>query len=179
MTVTYKLEPDDLRAFQRYGQKHLPSARRVRYIITVAIIAHALLLTLTSDDHRTGFRIAYFCVLLFVLWILMRALMFVLIRILQWRSFTSDKHRSVICEHTVTLVDDAIVEATPFNESRNRWSGIYRVVDATDYIYIFISLHTAHIIPKRAFTNADSAQRFYERAVSLHSASQQVASTQA
>ena len=101
--------------------------------------------------------------------------MFVVTRIMQWRSYTSDKHRSVICEHTVTLEDDAIVEVTPFNESRNLWNGIYRVVDAADYIYIFISLHSAHIIPKRAFTDGESTRRFYERAVSLHSAAQRVA----
>ena len=175
MTITYKLEPDDLRAFQRYGQKHLPSARRARYIIAVAMVSFSLLLTLTSDDHRIGFRIAYFCVLLFVFWLLMRVWMFVVTRIMQWRPFTSDKHKSVICEHTVTLADDALVEATPFNESRNLWGGIYRVVDAADYIYIFISLHAAHIIPKRAFTDTDSARRFYERAVSLHSGSQRAA----
>jgi len=105
----------------------------------------------------------------------MRFWMFVVTRIMQWRSFTSDKHKSVICEHTVTLADDALVEATPFNESRNLWGGIYRVVDAADYIYIFISLHAAHIIPKRAFTDVECSRRFYERAVSLHSASQRAA----
>ena len=175
MTITYKLEPDDLRAFQRYGQKHLPSGRRANYIMAVATVAGSLLLTLISDDHRTGFRIAYFCFLLLVYWVFMRVLMFVFLRILQWRVFTSEKHRSTICEHTVTLADDALVEATPFNESRNLWIGIYRVVDAADYIYIFTSLHSAHIIPKRAFTNAESIRQFYERATSLHSASHRAA----
>ena len=33
---------------QRYAQKHLPSARRARYVIAIAMVAFSLLLTLTS-----------------------------------------------------------------------------------------------------------------------------------
>ncbi len=175
MTVAYKLEPGDLRAFQRYGQKHLPGARRARYIGAAWIVAVCLWLTLSADDHRIGFRVTYFCVLMLVFWAFIRLSVFVVLRISQWRSYTSDKHRSVLCEHTLTLADDALVEVTPFNEGRNLWRGIYQVVDATDYIYIFISLHSAHIIPKRAFLDVESAQRFYERAVSLQSEAQRVA----
>jgi hypothetical protein len=47
------------------------------------------------------------------------------------------------------------------------------VVDTADYIYIYLSVHSAHIIPKRAFPDADSARYFYERARKLHSEPQQ------
>lgn len=176
MTITYKLEARDLRAFQRYAQKHLPNLRRVRYFIAAWMVALCLWLALSSDDRRIGFRVAYFCVLLLVFWGLMRLVTLVVSRIVQWRSYTSDKQKSVLCEHTVTLADDAFIEATAFNEGRNLWSGIYRVVDTPDYIYVFVSLHLAHIIPKRAFPDADSARRFYERAVTLQSQAQPVAS---
>lgn len=176
MTITYKLEPNDLRAFLRYGQKHLPNARRARYIVNVGMIAVCLLLTFSSNDHRISFRIVYFCLWLLIFWTFMRIWLFITLRLVQWRSFTADKQRSVLCEHTMTLADDALVEVTPFNESRSLWNGVYRVVDAADYIYIFLSLHSAHIIPKRAFPDADSARKFYDRAVSLQSAAQKVAS---
>ncbi len=179
MTITYKLEPHDLRAFQRYAQKHLPSARRVRYILWAVIVGYALLLTLSSDDHRLGFRVFYFCVTLILFWLIMRICMFVFTRAMQWRSYTSDKHKSVLCEHTVTLAEDALIESTPFNEGRNLWSGVYRVIDTADYIYIFITLHAAHIIPKRAFSDIESARRFYERASSLQSGAQRIAQPEA
>jgi len=175
MTITYKLEPDDLRAFHRYGQKHFPSARRARYFIWAVRIAGSLLLTLTSEDHRLGFRIFYFCVLMVVFWAITSGSTFLVTRVMLWRSFTSEKQKSVLCEHTITLADDALIEVTPFNESRNLWSGIYRVVDTADYIYIFISLNSAHSIPKRAFPNPESARQFYERAISLHRGAQPVA----
>jgi YcxB-like protein len=176
MSITYTLEPRDLRAFQRYAQKHLPNLRRARYIIAAWMVALCLWLALSSEDHRFGFRIAYFCVLLLVFWGFIRLATLVVSAIVQWRSYTSDKFKSVLCEHTVTLADDAFIEATRFNEGRNRWSGIYRVVDTPDYIYVFASLHLGHIIPKRAFPDAESARQFYDRAVSLQSRVQPIAS---
>ena len=134
MTVIYKLDAHDLRAFQRYCQKHHPTARRSRNILLAVMAALCLWMTLTSDDHRIGFRITYFCVLLAVFWALMRSATFIVMRISHWRAYTSDKYRSVLCEHTMTLTDDALIEATPVNESRNLWAGIYQVVDAADYI---------------------------------------------
>jgi hypothetical protein len=88
---------------------------------------------------------------------------------MEWRSFTSEKYKSSLCEHTVTLADDALVEVTPFHESRNNWSGIYRVVDTADYIYIFVSMTSASIVPKRAFADPESSLQFYQKAVSLQS----------
>jgi hypothetical protein len=183
MTITYKLEPNDLRAFQRYGLKHLPNLRRIRYLFPVFLVGFSLWLTLSITDQdlglspgrHIGFRMVYFGFLSLILWALWRGLEFLITRMVQWRSYTSDKHKSTLCEHTVTLTDDAFVEVTPFNEGRNLWRGIYQVVDTKDYIYVFISLHSAHIIPKRAFPDAASARNFYERAVSLHSAAQRVA----
>lgn len=175
MTVTYKLEPRDLRAFQSYALKHHPNARRARRLLAGAIIACCLWLTLSFNEHRVGLRIAYFCTLLLVFWGFMRLWMFVVLRLMQWRSYTSDKQRSVLCEHTLTLADDALTETTPFNEARNLWPGIYQIVDTQDYIYIFTSLNSAHIIPKRAFPDAESSRRYYERAVSLQSSAKQAA----
>jgi hypothetical protein len=130
---------------------------------------------LSWDEHRLGLRIAYFCALMLVFWGLIGFSMFISMRLVQWRSYTPEKQRSVLCEHTLTLADDALIETTPFNESRNLWLGIYRIVDTKDYIYIFTSLNSAHIIPKRAFSDAESSRRFYERAVSLQASAKPAA----
>ena len=175
MTITYRLEPGDLSALLRYSLKHLPSAQRVRYAGSVVLVLASLLLTLSWDEHRVGLRVAYFCVLMLVFWGMWRFCVAVVPRIMERRSYTSDKHRSVLCEHTITLADDAIVEVTPFNEARNLWQGIYQVADDADHIYVFLTAHLAHVIPKRAFPNAESARVFYEKAVMLRAAAQPVA----
>jgi hypothetical protein len=167
MTITYNLEPNDIRAFQKYALKHLPSARRRRYITAAIVVAWSLWVTLTSEHKEIGFLIFSFCMYMLVGWAIIRLLWFCSVRIVQWRSLKFDEHKSLLCEHTITLEDDAIVEATPYGEARNLWSGIYQVVDAADYIYIFITPDSAHIIPKLAFPDTESAQRFYERAATL------------
>jgi YcxB-like protein len=183
MTITYELEPRDLRGFQRYGLKHLPNIRRVRYVLPVLIIGASLWIAISAKEqelglpagNHTGFRIFYFGALSLLLLAVWRGAEFFLTRCMEWRAYTTEKHKSLLCQHTVTLADDALVEVTSFNESRTAWQGIYRVVEVADYIYIFISLHSAHIIPKRAFSDVESARRFYDRAVRLQSAAREVA----
>ena len=68
------------------------------------------------------------------------------------------------------LSDDGVVEKTAFNESKNLWPGIFKVTETADYIFIFITLHAAHIIPKRAFPDSESAARFVQAAAAWHAA---------
>ena len=183
MTVTYRLEPRDLRAFHGYALRNLPNLRRIRYLAPTVVVGSCLWLALSAKEQdlnlppgpHTGFRVFYFCVLSLIFLAWWRGLEFLLLRLVQWRSYTSDKNRAVLCEHTVTLSSDAFVEVTPFNEAKNLWGGIYRVTDTKDYIYVFTSVNSAHIIQKRAFADPESARRFYENAVALRAAAQLVA----
>jgi hypothetical protein len=60
-----------------------------------------------------------------------------------------------------------LIEVTAVNEARNLWPGFYKVTDAANHIFIFVAPNAAHIIPKRAFTDKESALRFYQRAREL------------
>lgn len=168
MTVTYRLEPRDMVAFQNYARKHLSTLKRVRYFNLILFAVLSLSFAAMAGDESLPVRVIMFVMMFCILWLVGWIFEFVVRKIAFWRSYTSDKHRSVLCEHTITLAEDALIEVTPFNEGRNRWSGIYQVTDAAEYIFIFISQHAAHIIPKRAFADADTARRFYEHATRLH-----------
>lgn len=122
-----------------------------------------------AEGESLPVRVILFVMIFSILWVVAWILEFVIRKIAFWRSFTSDKNRLVICEHTITLGEEVLIELSPFNEGRHRWNGIYQVVDATDYIYIFVSQSMAHIIPKRAFADAEVAWRFYQQAARLHS----------
>jgi hypothetical protein len=174
IAVTYTLEPRDLRAFYRYARKHLPGPRRIRHAVGVFLAAGRLCLAWSAHELSPGLRITYFFVLPVVFWGLFQLLTFVLTRIEQWRMLTSDKQRSILCEHTLTLADDALVEVSPFNESRMLREGLYRVVDTVEYIYILASVHSALIAPRREFLTAENARQFYEEAVRLHSKAQRI-----
>lgn len=96
-----------------------------------------------------------------------RVLEYLLGRITHWRLLTPDRYRGILCRHCVTLTDDALIEVTAINEERCSWHGVHHVVHTPEYIYIFATLQSAHIIPKRAFPDPDVAQQFYERAARL------------
>ena len=175
MSVTYSLEPRDLRAFHRYIAQHHPSLRQINFIslwlfpvLTSACFAH---LTALGAEHKMLVGFIAFWIYAISSLVIVRVLKFVLERIAFWRMFTSDKCKSQICEHAVELSDSAFRETTNFNENRLFWKGVYRVSEDEDYIYVLTSAGGGYPIPKRVFPDALSTRRFYERAVELHSGS--------
>ncbi|HEY1718788.1 MAG TPA: YcxB family protein [Verrucomicrobiae bacterium] len=168
MSIKYTLESGDLRALYEYSRKRLPHLRRIRYVAFTLCACWCVWVAMTIDDSRLWFRALYFCIMFGIVLAAIWTIAFILKHILLWRFFTPDKYKSVLCEHTLTLADDALINVTPLKEDRNRWEGIYQVVDASKYIYIFTTIHSAVIIPKRAFSDAGSIAQFYERATKLH-----------
>jgi YcxB-like protein len=78
--------------------------------------------------------------------------------------------RGHLGRHRVVLSDDAVVESTAVNQSRTAWAGVDRVEQSPDYIFIYTSPATAHVIPKRAFTDPEEAEAFFQLARSRREA---------
>lgn len=176
MTITYQLQPRDLRAFYRYAHRHVPVPRWPAYLFYGALVAPCLWLGSLLENVEFAHRILILAMLLLA-W---RTGWRLFARVLTWyfserRAYTRGPCRTVYCEHTMTLADDALIEVTPFKESRHLWAGIQQVAEASDYIYLFDRPRSAHVIPKRAFTDAESARRFYDRAVRLQLEAQRTA----
>ena len=74
-----------------------------------------------------------------------------------------EKNGGVICEHTIEINEEFVIESTDINESRLRWRSIETVEENKDYIFIKPP-GQAHIIPKRAFPNEEDAKKFYSQA---------------
>jgi hypothetical protein len=170
MTITYRLEPRDLRVFHAHFQKHSPAGRRMRLIAFLFLAAGVLFRAAMIEDTGMTIRVVTFAIEFPVFCIIYLCLIRLTRQIVLWRSLTTEKQRSVLCEHTITLTDDALLEVTPFNESKQFWKGIYQVVDTPGYIYIFTTQHSAQVVPKRAFADAEGAYRFYQYADALHTA---------
>ena len=66
--------------------------------------------------------------------------------------------------HKVVLNEGELIESTAVGESRILWAGVDRVEQNQEYIFIYTQPHAAHIIPKRAFNNAQAAESFYQLA---------------
>jgi hypothetical protein len=77
------------------------------------------------------------------------------------------QNKGTIGSHSITITDHELRETTEVSDSRWTWSGVERVEQTTDYIFIFISPVMAHIIPKRAFESPDTAAMFYTTALAF------------
>jgi hypothetical protein len=166
MTVTFELEPRDLRAFAAYNRGHHAVFRRARAfsLLLVAAVSGFMAWTISAE---VGPRIFAFVVILPTLYGLTRLLDVVLRAVSQWRLITPERNPGVLCQHTVALTDDALVETTAVNESRQRWIGFYDIVEAADHVFLFVTTNSAHIVPKRAFPDAAAAHAFFARACQL------------
>lgn len=69
---------------------------------------------------------------------------------------------SVLTNHVVEVRDDALYEATKFNESRHFWPGVLRVVQRHWFVAVYVSQRTAHLIPTRAFQSKTQLQQFVD-----------------
>jgi hypothetical protein len=82
------------------------------------------------------------------------------------RSLLRDERpgRGQLGRHRLVLGEDGLVESTAVNESRTAWSGVDRVEQSADYIFIYTSPAAAHVIPKRAFSDPQEADAFFRLA---------------
>lgn len=69
----------------------------------------------------------------------------------------SKKNKSVLTNHIIEVQNDAFYEETKYNKSFFYWPGIVSAVSRPGFVAVYISGHSAHIVPNRAFES--KAQR--------------------
>ena len=167
MTVTFTMEPADLKALRAYYRLRSPTTKRMWIISFVVAVGVSLAHTWDrSSDPAEGVSwfLAYFLVIFGTI-----VLVNLLLRpVLYWRSITPQQHPNLHQEHTVTLSETSLVEKTPITNSEFQWSGIHSVVDARKHFFIFIAANMACVIPKRAFPDPETTHAFFQRAKELY-----------
>jgi hypothetical protein len=76
-------------------------------------------------------------------------------------SMISKRNRTVLTDHTIILGDDSFVEQTEFNRNEQTWTGVQKLARTSNYIFIYIAQHMAHVIPRRAFTSDAEWDAFF------------------
>jgi hypothetical protein len=72
----------------------------------------------------------------------------------------SRKNRSVLTRHVVEIRPEGLYEETKYNQSIFFWPGVVKAVRRLGYVAIYVTPHTAHIIPNRAFASPSNAEEF-------------------
>ena len=66
-------------------------------------------------------------------------------------------------QRTLVLTDEGITETSSIGESHIRWDKINHLEETEDYLYIYVSSVSAHIVPKRVFKNSNEQKEFINK----------------
>lgn len=66
-------------------------------------------------------------------------------------------------QRTLVLTDEGITETSSIGESHIRWDKINHLEETEDYLYIYVSSVSAHIVPKRVFENLSEQEKFISK----------------
>jgi hypothetical protein len=67
----------------------------------------------------------------------------------------SKKDKSTYTKHVVEVQDEFLLDQTQYSKSYFYWNGIVKAVRRPGYVAIFVTNHTACIIPTRAFSSKE------------------------
>jgi hypothetical protein len=76
-------------------------------------------------------------------------------------AMVSRANRTLLTEHVVTLTDAGLIEETSFQRTEQKWAGIVRLARTRRHIFAYVSQYAAHVIPRRAFSDAGAWDQFY------------------
>ena len=171
MQIDYELTVEDAAAFSVYVFRTSPrTKRRLRVMQGFGILATLILAVVWPDWSGVGRFI--FTILLLLLWI------FGYPQYYRWairrnalKTYSASKSKGVLGKHTVVIEPSGVTETSSVAESKSTWSGIERIEDDSQYVYIFTGPLQAQVIPKRAFRSNEESQTFLETAKAFFSQS--------
>lgn len=74
---------------------------------------------------------------------------------------TSTEKNGVLGKHTYQITPEGLRESTSSNEGLQKWVGVQAVGKSAGFIFIRISGHLFHLIPRRAFGSQDEFESFW------------------
>jgi len=77
------------------------------------------------------------------------------------------KYRGFLGDHELEIRDEGLVERTDVNESIHRWAGFHKLVTTGRYLYIYVTDHNVHIVPRRYFAS-EQDQRAFRDEIETH-----------
>jgi hypothetical protein len=156
ITLEYRNTFKDTLALMRYTHTH-SWPLRIIFAVFVLITLKSVVTSIPSD-HSLGIRIFTGVFMEIVLLSVFTGVM-TLVSIL---SMISKRNRTFHTDHTITLDESGLTEATPYNTSAYRWKAIQKVVQTRQHLFLFIAQHSAHVIPRRAVTSEDKWKNLHD-----------------
>ena len=169
MEVTYKLNLDDVQAYQWHNIRTSATLRRnyrVTFVSFPLIVLGLMILCVVFGLNMllAGFFLA------------VSTMVWTIIFPHTYRQNVNRATRKLLREgrnellqqaHRMSLEETGIKVRSELGESRLAWSAVERVEETETHIYIYIGALTAHVIPKWAFNTRREAEDFFDAARSF------------
>lgn len=168
MQIHYQLTIEDVLAFNQYHFRTSKRLRRSYYLSQVWMILGALAAAILWSKRGVSFRLLEFLIVSVVLVIFYRLYYAWWISHSAKRLFTEGKNKGVLGNHIFAIDADGILEISDVGETRTVWSGVERIEENDEYMFLYVGSFHAHIIPKRAFMSENEASRFFQLAQAYH-----------
>jgi len=163
--VTFTLTPDDILHYARhYYRARTLKTLKIRPALLYASFALVLSVIPAGiwELWRKNGAVPWIMILGFAL---VLGGVYLLLPPMRWRivKFTRKQPESVM-PHTVSISPEWLSAKTSMSEAKHSWQTVYSLEEDTDYLYLFISKGSAHVVPKHAFTSLAQAQAFLDKA---------------
>ena len=70
------------------------------------------------------------------------------------------ENKDMLGNHSLTLDDDGIKDASENMESKISWNGVEKYIETNNHFFIYISSVAAYIVPKRVFVSQEQKNEF-------------------
>jgi len=171
MQIQYQLDIDDLVAFSLHHSRVSKNLKR-RLLLTQAWgVFCSLMIALIWPGWSTTVKVIFFGVSS-AFWVIAYP------RYYRWvikrntrRNYSEGHNRGIVGEHVIVIDPEGVKEVSEVGESTTVWSGIERVEENDNYLFLYTGPIQAHVIPKRGFADDQQITEFSQLARSYLSGS--------
>jgi hypothetical protein len=156
MKIRYRNEFEDMRAFWQHLMSTNAAIKRQRLVALLFMVVIFAAIAVFAGRRAGSLSPALVVVAFGALFL-----------VLFWRNSgrisdrrlrqmcPEEENRGVLCEHTIELTDDGVLETSPTGQTTTNWDGIVRVAETDDYVFLYITTNMAHVIPRNRLIEGD------------------------
>ncbi|QDU94371.1 YcxB family protein [Lignipirellula cremea] len=158
MKLKYENSLEDVVAFSRYHNAHSPAVMKAKFtcMILVSVLVIFGSLFIPTTDYISRPIIIAGAIVFSGIFSVMFHYQFAGTTDRQVRRlYKEGNNKSIFGQHEIQIDNNGLSKRTAFNESRQSWQGVERIVETDRYVFIYVASLMAHVIPKQSVIEGD------------------------
>jgi hypothetical protein len=158
MKVSFRIKYSDLIAFNfHYFFRSPIFLGLLVFILVIGIKPNWQAVNNVAAERSLTYRLIFFV----ILELLPVVFAYLLVALALLLGNISKMNKTVLTDNTITLSENVIITESAYARSEIQWTAAQKLVRTRSHIFIYITQHSAFIIPKRAFDSDDACDQFW------------------